>query len=176
MRIISGHLGGRQFDAPHGHHTHPMSERIRGAVFNVLGDVEGLTVLDAFAGSGAVAFEAISRGAIHALLIDNDTEAVNTITKNVGLLGIDEKVQVIQGNINGWSSNYTDTFDLVFCDPPYDAVPSTLIQKLSKHVAPAGTLVLSWPSFVDLPNLEHMENRSQKKYGNATLAFYKKTG
>lgn len=176
MRIISGHLGGRQFDAPHGHHTHPMSERIRGAVFNVLGDLDGLTVLDAFAGSGALAFEAISRGAKHALLIDNDTEAMRTVTRNVETLGLDEQTQIIQGNVNGWSSNHQQTFDVVFCDPPYDAVPSTLIEKLSRHVGPNGSLVLSWPSFVDLPKLKNMELRSEKKYGNAQLAFYKKTG
>ena len=53
MRVISGWLGGRIFESPHGHRTHPMSDKIRGAVFGVLGDIKGLTVLDAFAGSGA---------------------------------------------------------------------------------------------------------------------------
>jgi 16S rRNA (guanine966-N2)-methyltransferase len=177
LRIIAGSLGGRQFNPPKGHHTHPMSERIRGAVFNVLGDVSGLTVLDGFAGSGAVAFEALSRGAKSALLIENDTEAVRAITENVEVLNLSDKVQTIQGNVNGWSGNHQgQAFDLVFCDPPYDAVPSTLIQKLSRHVAPKGTLILSWPSFVDLPDLPNMDMLSSKVYGNASLAFYKKTG
>ena len=60
MRVISGKFGGQLFDAPKGHRTHPMSEKVRGALFSVLGDISGLTVLDAFAGSGALSIEAIS--------------------------------------------------------------------------------------------------------------------
>ncbi|MCA9330109.1 RsmD family RNA methyltransferase, partial [Candidatus Saccharibacteria bacterium] len=63
MRIISGKLGSRQFIAPKGFATHPMGDRVRTALFNTLGDIVGLTVLDAFGGSGAISFEAISRGA-----------------------------------------------------------------------------------------------------------------
>ena len=71
MRIISGVLGGRVFKAPNGNKTHPMSEKIRGAMFNSLGDISGLTVLDAFSGSGAVAIEAFSRGAEHVVAVDS---------------------------------------------------------------------------------------------------------
>lgn len=176
LRIISGQLGGRKFDPPKGHKTHPMSERIRGALFNALGDIVGLTVFDSFAGSGALAFEAISRGAKSALLVEHDLEAINTIKRNAEALGIQDQVIAIQGNTNGWANNHQDMFDIVFCDPPYDAVPSTLIQKLSRHVNPNGMLVLSWPTFVDLPTLDNMSILSTKLYGNATLAFYKKTG
>ena len=66
MRIIAGSLGGRVFKAPSGHRTHPMSEKIRGAIFNALGDISDLTVLDAFTGSGALCFEAVSRGVANA--------------------------------------------------------------------------------------------------------------
>lgn len=176
LRIISGSLKGRLFNPPHGHKTHPMGDRVRSALFNTLGDIQRLSVLDAFAGSGALAFEALSRGASHALLIDSDTEAIKAINESAEALNLTEQVQVIQGNVNGWSNNHHLTFDLVFCDPPYDAVPSTLIVKLSKHVAPSGTLVLSWPSFVELPKLSGLELLSSKQYGNASLAFYKKTG
>jgi 16S rRNA (guanine966-N2)-methyltransferase len=63
MRVVAGSLKGRIFNEPSGHQTHPMSEKVRGALFNALGDIEGLSVLDAFAGSGALSFEAVSRGA-----------------------------------------------------------------------------------------------------------------
>lgn len=177
LRVISGILGGRQFDAPPGHKTHPMSDKIRGALFNVLGDVEGLSVLDAFAGSGAVAFEAISRGAGRAVLVDADKFAARTIKENIELLGLEGKATFIQGNIKGWSNNNQDKlFDIVVCDPPYDAVLETLIQKISRHVAPGGSLVLSWPSSDRIPKIEDMEVLRHKTYGNATLVFYRKTG
>ncbi len=56
MRVISGFLGGRNFESPHGHRTHPMSEKVRGAIFGALGDIKGLTVLDAFSGSGRISY------------------------------------------------------------------------------------------------------------------------
>ena len=70
MRIIAGDLKGREFKSPRGRTTRPMSEKTRGALFNTLGDIEGLSVLDGFAGSGALVFEAISRGAVSALAIE----------------------------------------------------------------------------------------------------------
>lgn len=176
LRIISGELGGRPFNSPHGNVTHPMSEKIRGALFNILGDIDGLTLLDAFAGSGAVAFEALSRGAKHALLIDDDKSAMRAIKENIGLLGLDGRTSVKQVNIKGWTSNnYREQFDIVVCDPPYDAVLETLIQKLSRHVAPGGSLVVSWPSSEPIPKFDDLEPLRHKTYGNATLAFYKKT-
>jgi 16S rRNA (guanine966-N2)-methyltransferase len=75
VRIIAGSLKGRTFSEPHGHRTHPMSEKVRGALFNALGDIEGLTFLDAFAGSGALSFEAASRGAKSVIAIDKDGPA-----------------------------------------------------------------------------------------------------
>lgn len=176
LRIIAGNLGGRQFDSPKGHVTHPMSEKIRGAVFNILGDIEGLSFFDTFGGSGAVSFEALSRGASSALIIDLDKTAMSTIKKNIELLGLQSKVTAIQANIKGWSNNNTDKhFDIVVCDPPYDAVLAGLIQKLSRHVTYGGSLVLSWPSSEPIPELEGLEVLRHKTYGNATLVFYRKT-
>jgi 16S rRNA (guanine966-N2)-methyltransferase len=83
MRIIAGRLGGRHFASPQGRRTHPMSDKMRGALFNALGDIDGLSVLDAFAGSGALAFEAVSRGAGHAVAIDVDKSAQRAIAENI---------------------------------------------------------------------------------------------
>ena len=83
MRVVSGSLGGRLFDSPRTHRTHPMSEKARGALFNTLGDIHGLRILDAYAGSGAITIEAESRGAQHVTAIDIDVEAIRTIASNV---------------------------------------------------------------------------------------------
>ena len=79
LRIIAGNLGGRFIDSPDTATTHPMSERMRGALFNILGDITGKVVLDPFAGSGALGLEALSRGAASALFLERDAKAQKTI-------------------------------------------------------------------------------------------------
>src|SRR3990167_9930034 len=121
MRIIAGKLGGRQFQPPSGHKVHPMSDKMRGALFNILGDVLGLTVLDAFTGSGALSFEAISRGASKVTAIDKDKTAHFQVQKNIKDLQLEDEIKAIRANANSWSDNNLDAeFDLVLLDPPYD--------------------------------------------------------
>jgi 16S rRNA (guanine966-N2)-methyltransferase len=175
MRIIAGNLGGRTIQSPKTYNTHPMSDKIRGALFNMLGDVTGLSVLDAFAGSGAVGLEAISRGAKSALLIELDKDAYQTIGRNIETLQVADQVQAIRGNIKGWSNTYTSQlFDVVICDPPYDAVLEQTIRKIARHVTPTGTLVVSWPISEPAPIIPGMEMLRDKTYGNATIYVYKK--
>jgi len=90
MQIIAGKFGGRQLATPRGNRTRPMSQRVRAALFNMLGDISGLSVLDAYAGSGALGLEAISRGAESALLIDIDHTAARTISDNIKALKLQE--------------------------------------------------------------------------------------
>lgn len=175
MRIISGKLGGLTFDSPKGHKTHPMSEKARGGLFGVLGDIEYLTVLDAFAGSGALSFEAISRGAKHATLIDIDISAINTIVKNAEQLKISSKIKAVRANAGGWSNNNKDKkFDIIICDPPYDSLKYEAIEKLVRHMKGRSILVLSWPANIEIFKIKDLEIVKIKKYGDAQLVFYKK--
>ncbi len=173
MRIIAGFLGGRQFASPHGHRTHPMSDKMRGAIFGVLGDIKGLTVLDAFAGSGALAFEAVSRGAAHALAIEVDKGAHTIIAENIKTLGLEDRVKATRAFANAWSTRHqTEQFDLVFLDPPYDNIPYRDLKVLPKHVAKGGTLVLSWPGKAEPLQFEGLTAVQSKQYGDAQLIFY----
>ncbi len=175
MRIIAGTLGGRLFESPHTNRTHPMSDKIRGALFNVLGSLDGMAVLDAFAGSGAVGFEAISRGASQATLIEIDKDAYRTIQDNIKILNVEDRVLAIRGNIKSWASNNrARMYDVVICDPPYDAVLENLIFKISRLTADNGILVLSWPISEPIPDVPEMHIARHKAYGNATLVFYKR--
>jgi 16S rRNA (guanine966-N2)-methyltransferase len=152
-----------------------MSDKVRGAIFNILGDVTDLTVLDAFAGSGALGFEALSRGAARVVAIDNDKNAKQTLDKNIYTLGLQSRVKAIQANTSAWSDNNPEAiFDLVLCDPPYDHTQPALIQKLTKHLTPTGILVLSWPGKVPPLQLEGLHFISQKSYGDAQLIFYRR--
>lgn len=175
MRVIAGTLGGRQIHEPHGHRTHPMSEKIRGALFNALGDIEGLTVLDAFAGSGALAIEAISRGARSAVAIDIDRRAHDALSQNITELGLIGKVKAIKANASGWSDNNPRAkFDLVLAAPPYDNLQLSLLQKLTHHTKTGGLFVLDWPGKTLIPEFEGFELVSDKNYADAQLAFYRK--
>lgn len=149
---------------------------MRGALFNMLGDLEGLTVLDAFAGSGALGFEAISRGASSVLAIDSDRSAQQTIAGNIRKLALAGQVKLVKASASAWlSTNPEATFDIVLCDPPYDDLQQVTIQKLTDAVAPKGIFVLSWPGKQPLPELNGVELLESRNYGDAQLGFYKRS-
>ncbi len=152
-----------------------MSERMRGGLFNALGDIEGLTVLDAFGGSGALSIEAISRGAKTSQIVEVDKAAFRTIEENIIKLNLNT-IKATHANVSGWSdNNQTRAFDLVLCNPPFDALKIDLIQKLSNHVEPGGLLVLCWPDRSEAPRLEglNLATEKQKSYGDAKLIYYR---
>lgn len=175
MRIIAGKLGGRLFDSPHSHRTHPMSDKARGALFNILGDIGGMRVLDPFAGTGALSFEALSRGAAHALVIESDRPAQKIIEQNIKTLGLERGVKLVKASSNAWlNTNKDAAFDLVLCDPPHDDLQVNLVTRLAQRVAPGGLLVLSWPSSQTVPDFDGFERVEQRSYGDMQLAFFRR--
>lgn len=175
MRVIAGRLGGRLFDSPHTHRTHPMSDKARGALFNILGDISGMTVLDAFAGTGALGFEAISRGAKSAVAIESDRTAQKIIAQNINALGLDASVQLVSAKANVWlNTNPRAQFDIVLCDPPYNDPQFDLLDRLARTVRPGGLLVLSWPSDQEVPPYKDLHIIEQRSYGDMQLVFYRK--
>lgn len=152
-----------------------MSDKMRGALFNILGDTQGLTVLDAFAGSGALSSEAISRGAAKAMAIDIDKSAYVQIQKNIKDLQIEDEVKAIRANASSWSDNNPEVeFDLVLLDPPYDDLPHELLSKLTKHAKPSGLVALSYPGNIQPPKFDGLDLITAKLYGDAQLVFYRK--
>jgi len=175
MRIIAGELKGLHFDSPKNPKTHPMSEKMRGAMFNVLGEVDDMTVYDAYGGSGALAFEAISRGAKNATITDIDKHAWAVIKANIDKLNIANRVKAIRANALSWSeNNYTTQFDIVLCDPPYLAVKQNQLTQLAQNVRHKGLMVISLPSNMPLPKFEDMVLERDSDYGDGSLAFYRK--
>lgn len=174
MRIIAGDLGGRIFDSPPGNRTHPMSERARGGLFNTLGDVTGLSVLDVFAGSGALSFEAVSRGAASATAIDVDKSAAAIITQNAEKLGVGGKVKAIRAGLSSWIATTSNPlYDLILADPPYDDLQVASLSKLADCLKPSGIFALSWPGKQEVPALSGLELLQANGYGDIQLAFYK---
>lgn len=177
MRIIAGRLGGRQFVSPKGNRTHPMSDKARGALFNALGDITGLTLLDAFAGSGAIAFEAISRGAKRATAIDIETNAYKAMTESAENLGIIDQIEIIRANVGGWfkSSRQDNRYDIIICDPPYDALQLPIIERMSSKIIVGGVIAVSLPPKARLIMPARCEPILTKDYGDITIQFFRRT-
>lgn len=176
MRVIAGELGGRFFESPETSTTHPMGERIRGAMFNMLGDdVKGKTVLEPFAGSGALSFEAISRGAKSALLLERDKRAQLCIERNVASLGVAQKARLIKANCRMWSAHNPDEqFDLLLVDPPYHDMQLSTVALLINHLKQNGLMILSYQGRGTAPTVNGVVVVDTRLYGDAALAFYRR--
>jgi 16S rRNA (guanine966-N2)-methyltransferase len=175
VRIISGTYGGRIIEGSSTDRTHPMSERIRNALFNkILDEIQGARVLDAFAGSGALGLEAVSRGAESALLIDRDKAAQTVITKNIQTLGAGGQVRLIRGSVAKVSETLNEQFDIIFADPPYDETQFSTVEKLFALLKPNGLMVLSYPGRGETPTGAEVVVVDNRSYGNAALTFYRR--
>lgn len=123
MRIIAGTYRSRTIVTPKGDATRPTTDRARESLFNILShsfDLEGIHVLDLFAGSGAFGLEALSRGASHVTFVENDRKALEAITANIKAFDAEKAVSVIRLDVYKWLSGASGAYDLVFADPPYD--------------------------------------------------------
>jgi 16S rRNA (guanine966-N2)-methyltransferase len=143
-RIVAGTAGGRRIAVPAGDGTRPTTDRVREALFSSLeaefGSLEGLSVLDLYAGSGAVGLEALSRGAVRVLLVESDRRAAAIVSENLAALGLDggtvagQAVETLAGR-----ENQSAAYDLVYADPPY-AVPTADLQRVLTDLAANGWL------------------------------------
>lgn len=149
---------------------------MRGALFNALGDLSGLTVLDAYGGSGALAYEAISRGAISVVTVEKALLAYRTIVKNVEALSLRGQVKTVRANVSTWSdSNSELQFDVVLADPPYDDIRPNVLEKLVRHLKSGGILAVSWPGSEEPPQLKGVTFLKSMSYGDSQLLFFRQS-
>src|SRR6187551_2799797 len=147
MRVIAGEMKGRRLVAPRGWKVRPTSDRVREAIFSALGDIDGARVLDLYCGTGALAIEALSRGAATAVLVDRDTRPA---LGNVEQLGLRDRVELVRAEIGRWLADSVDDpaatpFDLVFVDAPYrlaDRVGQELNTHLPRLLATGGRAIV----------------------------------
>jgi len=175
VRIISGVYGGRSIEGSGTDRTHPMGERIRNALFNKIGDeIIGASVLDAFAGSGALGLEAVSRGAVQAIMIDKDRVAQNIIKKNIATLDAATYAKLIKGSVATVIEKLDQQFDIIFADPPYHETQFSTVIKLFALLKPNGLMVLSYPGRGEAPTGAEVVVVDNRSYGNAALTFYRR--
>jgi 16S rRNA (guanine966-N2)-methyltransferase len=175
MRIVAGRHKGRRLRSPPGAGTRPTADRVREAVFSILGPVEGLRVLDLYAGSGALGLEALSRGARSATFVESARPALAAIRENLSAAG--EDAEVVASDAIKWLRAAADrdgAFDLVFCDPPYDAaarVAEPLAELLPRVAAPRALIVTESskrnPLLLDLPLTD------ERTYGDTRIAIHR---
>lgn len=176
LRIIAGKFGGRTIKAPTGRITHPMSDRVRGSLFNMINDrLNGADVLDIFAGTGALGLESLSRGANSAIFVERDRVAGRILDENINLLGVGDMATAVQIGASTWiDKNFDKRFDIIFADPPYDDMQFGVIERLGELLKPDGMLILSHPAKIDLTNIDGLTIIDQRGYGGANLSIWKK--
>ncbi|MBL8764695.1 MAG: RsmD family RNA methyltransferase [Phycisphaerae bacterium] len=161
MRIIAGEFRRRPLHSPRGMTTRPMPDRVKESLFSMLGArVEGARVLDAFAGSGQIGLEAISRGAASCVFVEKDRGALEAIERNVEMLGCGDRCEIFRGDALGPGAlaRCPERADLVFFDPPYPLVAEasgwrrvvSALERIVPRLAPDGFLMLRtpWPFFL----------------------------
>jgi 16S rRNA (guanine966-N2)-methyltransferase len=171
VRVVAGEFRGRRLAAPRGARTRPTADRVREALFSMLGDVSGARVLDLYAGSGALGIEALSRGAGSAVFVERDARAVSVIERNLASLGLEQ--QVVRQDAARFLARARGTFDLVFCDPPYDSasrLAGPLAERLPALTAADARIVTESDkrSPLDLP----LPLLTERTYGDTRIAIH----
>ena len=175
MRVVAGRFGGRRLSAPAGRGTRPTSDRVREALFSMLGSVEGLRVLDLFAGSGALGIEALSRGAAAAVFVDRDPRAVAAIHRNLEALGLEGTVRRADAVafLTSAGAHRAAPFDLVFVDPPYSSagrVAGPLSERLPALLSKDALVVTESDKRTPLDLALPLER--ERAYGDTRIALH----
>ena len=175
VRITSGKYRGRRLTTPDNQITHPMGAREKLALFNMLqGWLPGARVLDAFAGTGALGLEALSRGAAEATFIECNSAALCCLRQNLAILDDSDaaKTTVFTGKAANFASNAF--YDVILVDPPYDRFDPSEVTQLASFLAPDGIFALSHPndSAIDLPGCQVLSSRT---YAGARITLYQKS-
>jgi len=179
MRIIAGTAKGRKLLAPKGMKTRPTTDRVREAVFSIIGDrVENASVLDLYAGTGAMGLEALSRGARTAVFVETDTAALRCLNRNIETCCCRERVRVISRPVISYldTADPGDGFGLVFADPPYMGNEGILtLLAISKRAKPLKYCLLILEHAIDRfpgPVPDNVIGIDQRKYGNVGITFF----
>lgn len=175
MRIVAGSRRGARISAPKGLDTRPTGDRVREAVFNLVGPVDGAEVLDLYAGSGAMGLEALSRGAARATFVESDREAAETILRNLDKLGLEGAVVLRDDAARRLAADAAGgrRYDLVLVDPPY-AMLARVLPSLAAHlpaVLAEHGLVVVESAARDEPDLP-LPKRTSRRYGSVRVTLF----
>ncbi len=182
MRIIGGESKGRAIRLPRGCRIRPTTDRVKGALFNILGSLEGTSFLDLFAGCGNVGLEALSRGAQSLVFVEKDLRLIETIRENLRLFGFEGRAEVIAADAEEGIRRLRkrgELFDLLFADPPYEEgfithIVTCLAQ--GELLTENGVVILQHSQREPMEEsvVAELEISDQRRYGDTLLSFLKK--
>ncbi|MGH7570530.1 MAG: 16S rRNA (guanine(966)-N(2))-methyltransferase RsmD [Gemmatimonadota bacterium] len=174
MRVVGGRLGGRGLHSARAGGLRPTSDRVREAIFNILGDtVEDAVVLDLYAGTGAMAIEAVSRGARAAVCVERAAGALAALRRNVGELGLEDEILVRRAAALDFCRGIPEDgarFDVVFCDPPYRDDLAPILEMIVSANWWERVWVLEHASRRSLPALP--EPAETRRWGDTSASFF----
>ena len=171
IKITSGDFRGRTISSPNLKTTHPMGAREKLALFNMLAEyLSGANVLDAYAGSGALGIEALSRGASYVMFVEKNPRAAAVIRKNLAELGLLESAEVSEWDAKNFLA--PNDFDIIIADPPYDDFEIHGVDNLAKFLKEGGILVLSHPG--EAPEISGLTLQKTREYAAAKISIYTK--
>ena len=177
MRVIAGEAKGRRLALVPGETTRPITDRVKEAVFNILGDqVREASFLDLFAGTGGVAIEALSRGAARATLVEKERRAINVIRANLRTTGLADRARVIRRDVFQFLPTCQERFDLIYVAPPqYRGLWAKALRLLDERdllMEHGEVIVQIYPKEYEELDLERLAPYDQRKYGSTLVVFY----
>jgi 16S rRNA (guanine(966)-N(2))-methyltransferase RsmD len=177
MRVTGGIGKGRKLKVPAGARVRPTSDKVKQALFNILGQkVEGALFLDLFAGIGGIGIEALSRGAARVVFVDDSRDSLRVIQQNIEQTGFNERAQVIASKAETFLKKTSEQFDIVFLDPPYSLALEPLLNGIVvSGILKPGSIVIT-EHFKKQPSIKQAGKLSlyrESQYGDTVLAFYK---
>ena len=179
MRVVAGNYGGRPLKTLAGKTTRPTTDKVKGAIFNMIGPYfEGGRVLDLFSGSGSLAIEAVSRGMDNAVMVEKDRSAQLVIAENIKMTKEEKKFQLLKMPAERALANLSGQFNLVLLDPPYakESIVANLEEMQEKDLLAADVIVVcETDKDVDLPeNIGQLSMSKEKVYGISKVTIYER--
>jgi 16S rRNA (guanine966-N2)-methyltransferase len=176
MRIISGTFGGRRFHPPAGIPARPTTDIAKGGLFNTLEhmmDLEGISTLDLFGGTGSISYELASRGAAEMTLVEQDHVTIQFIKKTAKELGIEDQLRIVRGEVFRFMKQCREQYDFIFAGPPYalrqiDDIPLRVFE--FGLLKPGGIFVLEHTPRNDYQRHPHFTR--MKNYGTTVFSFF----
>jgi len=183
MRVIAGRARGMRLRAPRGADVRPTADRVKESLFSMLADrIQGASVLDLFAGSGALGIEAVSRGAQRAGFVDRARASLEAVRDNVGRAGLADQAELVRGDALAAIRSLAEagrTFDLVFADPPYEAgMAARVVAVVGRHgiVRPGGCLVVEHSVREEIPAvIENLRAVRTRVYGDTVVTIFERS-